>query len=329
MTTQISGLTIRPFTNTDYEALGRLWNATFTEFTATKEELQFDDQHRPAKCLHRRWVAERDGRTVAFAMYDQMMHIYHPRKFTVDVLVEHAYQLQGIGRALYDQIVDALRQFDPLMIDSWTRDDMRCRVRFLESRGFSENMRMWASELDLTTFDPTPFESYRREVEAQGIQIKSLAELADDPRRDRKVYDTWKEVSDDVPIPPGEVRQEFSLEQWLEHQQRPSLLEDGYFMAVDNDRYVGTSALWLAPDADLLKTGLTGVIRSHRRRGIALALKLHALDFARSSGYRRVVTDNESGNRPMLAINERLGFKKHPAWVRYVADWQRLAGSHR
>ena len=31
----------------------------------------------------------------------------------------------------------------------------------------------------------------------------------------------------------------------------------------------------------------------------------------------------------MLAINEQLGFKKHPAWVRYVADWQRLAGTQR
>ena len=45
------------------------------------------------------------------------------------------------------------------------------------------------------------------------------------------------------------------FEEWLEHTRRPSLLEDGYFIAVDNGQYVGTSNLWLAPDADLLKTG--------------------------------------------------------------------------
>ena len=46
----------------------------------------------------------------------------------------------------------------------------------------------------------------------------------------------WMEVSDDVPIPPGEVRQRVPFEEWLEHTRRPSLLEEGYFMAVDNGR---------------------------------------------------------------------------------------------
>jgi hypothetical protein len=30
------------------------------------------------------------------------------------------------------------------------------------------------------------------------------------------------------------------------------------------------------------------------------------------------VTDNESNNRGMLAINEELGFVKYPAWIHFV-----------
>ena len=93
----------------------------------------------------------------------------------------------------------------------------------------------------------------------------------------------------------------------------------GFFVALDGERYVGMSNLWKSQaDPSELYTGLTGVSRSHRRRGIALALKLRAIDYARRNGVRRLKTWNESNNRAMLSINEALGFVKQPAWINYV-----------
>jgi len=69
-----------------------------------------------------------------------------------------------------------------------------------------------------------------------------------------------------------------------------------------------------------LQTGLTGVRKSHRRKGLALALKLRAAAFAKAYGARYIRTSNHQANRSMLAINEAMGFVKELATV-----WLRLS----
>jgi GNAT superfamily N-acetyltransferase len=71
-------------------------------------------------------------------------------------------------------------------------------------------------------------------------------------------------------------------------------------------------------DPKQLNTDDTGVIREYRRRGIAMALKLHGIAHAQEQGYQKLRTMNESTNRPMLNINERLGFVKRPAWIGFA-----------
>jgi hypothetical protein len=78
------------------------------------------------------------------------------------------------------------------------------------------------------------------------------------------------------------------------------------------------SQLWHSQASDDLYNGLTGVLRSHRRRGIALVLKLRGIAYAQSLGRPTIKTWNEANNRAMLAINEALGFVKQPAWIDFV-----------
>ncbi len=53
---------------------------------------------------------------------------------------------------------------------------------------------------------------------------------------------------------------------------------------------------------------MTGILRSHRGRGLSLALKLAAITFARESGVQWLRADHHPANAPAIAMNRRLGF---------------------
>ena len=320
MQTEVA-VTIRTFHVADYEAITAIHNANFgPEFMKEPEELCFWDEHREDYCKMERWVAEAEGKVVAFGEYSQSGHMYDPHKFSLNISVLPEYYLRGIGRRLYDLVVREVSRFDPVQLDEWTREDMACRIGFLERRGFVPDMRMWTSLLDLSEFDPSRFADVVRSVSDQGIALRSFEELGvNDADVRRKIYELWLELRHDVPAPPGIERSAVSFERYWEASDRPSRWPAGYFIALDGSDFVGLSQLWLSPaEPFVLRTGLTGTLRTHRRRGIAMALKVRALDVAKQAGYRYAKTENESNNVGMLAINEILGFKKNPAWVHYA-----------
>lgn len=53
---------------------------------------------------------------------------------------------------------------------------------------------------------------------------------------------------------------------------------------------------------------MTGVLLSHRGRGISLAMKLLAIRFARVRGYRWLRTFHHPANASAIAMSQRLGF---------------------
>ena len=92
-------------------------------------------------------------------------------------------------------------------------------------------------------------------------------------------------------------------------------------MALDRGEYVGMTELWSnQADPELFDIGVTGVLRPHRRRGIAMALKLRGIEFAQRRGIRELSTWNASHNEGILAVNRRLGFLRRPAHIAFVKE---------
>lgn len=312
-------ITIRPFTKEDYESANAIRVATRPDYPDTAEVWRAMDAKRDPMYRMERWIAEKEGRPVGYACYEQMPWMFHPRKFMFDISVHPDAQRRGVGGALYSHMLEAMRPEDPLSIRTMAREDESASRRFLESRGFREIDRAWESRLNVDTFDMEPYADEEEKVRAGGIEIHTYRELENTPDHLQKLWVMDMEASKDIPAPPDQPLNPIPYETYIRwFDEKTGLLKDGYFIATDGERYVGVSALWHHDGSDDLYTGFTGVLPDYRRRGIALALKLRAVQYAKDRGVHVIRTDNNARNRPMLSINERLGFQKMPAWLEYL-----------
>jgi GNAT superfamily N-acetyltransferase len=320
--------TIRPFetTDEDYEGFAAVELAVWPEYRDTVEEWKHKDETRDPKYLFHRFVAEVEGIMVASGIYCDPWWSMRPGKYFVNMSVHPDYRRRGIGTALYNLFMGELSEYDPATVITSTREDQADALRFLAKRGFRQQMRFPVSHLDVIAFDPAPFDGKVASVEASSIEIRSLAEVAaTDPDWKRKLWDLEWELLQDVPSPEPLTRQTFENfeERELGH---PGFNPDALFIALDAGRWVGTSGLWMAEgDLEKLYTGLTGVVRSHRRRGLATAMKVRGIAFAQAYGARIIETDNEENN-PMYDLNLQLGFKPQPAWLSFEKQLKEDSG---
>lgn len=313
-----AGLALRDFSGSDadYAAVTAIENACFPEYPGTEEEWRHDDASRPANHRHRRYVAEADGAVVGYGTHYQFEGMYHPRRFGIAVVVHPERQGRGVGGALYRALLTNLDQYEPLSLRANIREDNLRGMRFALDRGFAEDNRSWESRLDVAAFDPAPFAGAEARALAAGVTFATMAELqARDPEHRRKLYELDVEATRDEPHPePPTTPSREAYDGWV--FDSPSYLPEGNFVALDGERYVGMSTLRAsAANPEELYVGFTGVLREHRGKGIAMALKLKTIAFARERGARTIKTWNDATNRPMLRINEALGFAKQPAWV--------------
>lgn len=314
-------LSIRPFdySDRDYEAAVALDRLVWPEEAYSAEELKFHDQNRVSGYLCERMMVEEDGRLVAFGTIAEPAGYFEPGKFWLAIAVHPDERQRGVGTALYKHLLSCLGDRPVCKLTSWTRENQTEGMRFLEKHGFQQVMRYPQSELDLTTFDPAPFAAKVHQVEAAGdIEFKTLAQLlAEGTDFKPKLYDAIWEWLQDVPTPAPRTR--YPQEVWEKRTfGDPTLLPEGWFIALAGDDYVGITIL-RRDDEKNLQTGLTAVSRSHRRRGLATALKVKAINYARQHGYLRITTNNEENN-PMFQLNLQLGFVPKPAGLDYVKE---------
>jgi mycothiol synthase len=154
-------------------------------------------------------------------------------------------------------------------------------------------------ELDLR--DATP--SVRPPAGVQIVQLGDRPELA------AALYDVAVEAEPDVPS--NENWQAPTREEYLESNiGRPGSI---HFVALDGGDVVGYATLTLHEGEGT--HAFTAVKRASRGRGIARALKVEQIAWAKEHGVERLSTTNEERNAPMLRVNESLGYREVPGRV--------------
>lgn len=309
---------IRTFEDHDYPAFLAVWNAVFQDYPLSERYARHEDaRYDGDRYLLRRFIAIVDCAVAGTAEFHHATYMYHPRKFFVDVRVRPELQQRGIGSALYNRLIRELTPLQPLTFWGMARETFAQSLAFAEHRGFRESRRAWESRLDVMRFDPRPFKT-KADAAIRRLRVVTVAEeQSNDPQWLEKLHDLHTTVAADVPQPEpytpmtvDELRR-----RWLDN---PEYLPDGHFLAKAGDRYVAESNLFLTENPpDVLYQGITGTRRDYRGRGLALALKLRTIEYARTHGKREIRTWNDTLNEPMLAINVKLGFVRQPAWITY------------
>jgi GNAT superfamily N-acetyltransferase len=159
--------------------------------------------------------------------------------------------------------------------------------------------------LDVEAFDDTAFEPYLHRALKSGITFTTMADLGDTPDYRRRLYDLNKTCSADIPDR-GEF---YPYDDYLTQRVNvPSYHPDGIVLAIDNGVWTGMCATSLHPAKGFAFSEMTGVLAPYRGQSLSLALKLHAIRFVRSSGYRWLTTFHHPRNAAAIAMNRRLGF---------------------
>jgi mycothiol synthase len=314
---------IRPFDKEkDYPAAIAITNIIWSDSSVTEERWRHYDDTYPSRLQGGRFVAEKAGEVVGTILFGQSEN---PQKFWIWMVVHPSHQRQGVGTSLYHTVLEVIAPHNPIEVSTSSREDEVFRMAFLEKLGFVETWRDWESRLNVANFDSSVLQGAADRVAASGITIHTYTELIDDPERDQKLYELDCFIGKDIPYTEPHVP--ISFEEYKKQNIEDNLhfLPDASFIAIDNrgsksGKYVGISTLGKPSADNYLNTGLTGVLREYRGRGIASALKLRAALYAKERNIPEVRTGNAQVNKEMLAINEKMGFVKQPAWISFKKE---------
>ncbi|PNY81314.1 GNAT family N-acetyltransferase [Deinococcus koreensis] len=289
--------TLRPFQNADADAVARLvTQGVRGHWTYRPEQFRVS-----ADPLRRRLVAVRGPEVVATAQLSPFGDA------TPDAL---RLDLAGDGEAftpLYLAFLAALpERFARLL--GVTREDFGEQMDFFHAAGFRNAWQSWGAHLDLPGFDPARFQPREERLFLAGYEMSRLDPEA--PAADwDAVYALFLQGVADAPRNPTTT----SDPRTREDLRSIICQEEAAFVTRWRGQIVALTRL--TPDGDEVESEGTVTERGHRSRGLATALKAHALAWAKAEGFTHAGTGGTVLNLPMLRVNARLGYVPERLWI--------------
>jgi GNAT superfamily N-acetyltransferase len=297
-----------------YDALARFLNH-FEPDPIAAADIREWDRRSEGHIVRRSIVRNDEGDVIAYGV------VHHgpwnqPHEFYLWIGVAATERRQGMGQALYDHALTTIRSHDGTALVSEVGEDQAAGLRFAQRQGFVQHKHTFQSKLDLHQFDESAFSVMVDGVQAQGIRLYSLADVADTPTARRQLYAinqqmTLQDPGVDGPFPAFE---QFEKDVFAAPWYRPA----GQWLAADGDHVIGMCAVGYFQESNSMYNMMTGVAEAYRGRGIAQALKVQAIRWAKAYGADYIRTNNNSENAPMLAINRKLGYEPQPGSYKFT-----------
>jgi mycothiol synthase len=278
----------RAETDADLAAWCEVWNAI-----TPREPVTVEDQQRRLARQPERLQLVVPGKGVALVSPSDS-----PGRLYLGVRVLPEWRRRGLGSQLYEQALEHALRRQPKWLSGVVSGAEPDVLAWAERRGFSEYGQDVELVLRLTGDEQAP-------APPSGIEIVEVT-----PKLHDAAYALTREAWEDLPT--GFAVETPTFASWLEEDMAGPIA----FAAIDDGELVGFAALMERDAPGLLEHGLTATRRTHRRRGIATALKRTQIAWAAANGYRELITFTQDGNEGMQAVNLALGYELQPPWIR-------------
>lgn len=287
------------------EAVMGIENAIFPEYQNDsvnwRAGQQFDD---PTQACSK-YVAVEINRDLLVG-YGAIRTTY-PHRYRLNLMVDPEWQRRGIGRTLFAKLEEDLVALKAISLQARVRSDKLEALAFVQRQGFSEVHRMEGMGLSVKEADLSRFAILFSELGDQGVVLASLAEEEEeDPDWSLKLYELHKmalqDWPNDDPTRPNTIIPRDAFADSIKDQVAQP---QGVFIAKVNGNYVGYCG----------EIG-TAVHPNFRRRGIATALKVSYVNFAKRHGMETLFTS--SANPAIIAMNEKIGYRAENTEVRFI-----------
>jgi GNAT superfamily N-acetyltransferase len=295
--------------STDLPVMARLFSTTRPE-PVTVEQIR--DWWQPRKDEIRLTIMALNGQGQIIGLSDVQRDTWmRPGHFWLNVIVAPKWQNQGIGAQLFKDGAVFARSKGASHLESNVRENDPGSLRFAEQRGYITEHHSFESSLDLASFDESRFTGVNDRVSAAGFRFFSLADSG--PLTETSKHKLYKLNRSTALDNPGNDRTFPTFDGFSKNVFEASWFRaDTQLLAAQDDDWVGLSAIAIYPEENYAYNAFTGVLLEYRGKGLALVLKLHAIQLARKLGATYIRTNNDSQNAPMLAVNRKLGYQSEP-----------------
>lgn len=298
---------VRPGVPEDAEGFARVRRAALPFMLATGRQCSHDWAHAHPDARIRPLVAEADGEIVGTAEVSLAHESREPGIGDVNVFVHPEHRGRGAGALLLRAAEEHLAEAGARTFYSWVLDGP-ANLAFAERHGYEASRSAYFLRLDLATAELPPLQE-----PPAGVELRPATEFAADPR---PLFELDALTTADEP---GDVSAELTdYEHWLAATWHHPLLDRELTTVVLVD---GRPAAFTAARTDGLGrygSGMTGTAPEFRGRGLAKLAKNDSLHRARAAGCTEAFTGNDTGNGPMLAINEWFGYEIGAKEIRHV-----------
>lgn len=292
---------IRESTRADDAACFAVVRAAYPDFVTTEAGFAHRQVSLPAEAHARAWVWEEEGRVIGwsrgFYRFEES-----GGSATLNLSVAPAWRRRGIGSALLERALEHLD--DAPRVFAFTTEEGR---PFAERHGFRPTQTLRVSSVDPRTVDTS-------ELDATDAELRAVAAVGPE-----QAFAVDSVAALDVPADEPPDRMEY--EQWVRsYWESPDFDFGSSYAACVGGRAVAVSYVAVDYPGARAANAFTGVLPEFRRRGLARLVKLAVIRHLAERGVALLVTDNDERNAPMLAVNQRLGFRPLTSHDSYVLE---------